>query len=305
MDEVAFSCSEVSAVSEVLQIHARPDFRRPTELRPFKIEFAEGSAIVRWGRTLVSCSTTFEEVQPHEDRPSEGMHVLTISSTRKLGQLVHGEMLDSIRNCLHKSRALDLEGLVIRIGELVFCLRSELVVQSNDGGLIEAMQVALVVSLMSLKLPSPRGTRPVVLHHLPLAVSFGYMDTGFYFVDPTALEEVALSGVMTVFANAQGELCGVHKNGGVGLRLRIMQQAEDLALDLVKVIHSEVMAQMGAAAPQNLRAFGEQRKKVEEPPATLEEMQKQIVAEMRGDDVPSEDDEENEPLDPALLALFQ
>lgn len=285
----------------------RPDLRAPDEMRSFKVTVASGSSVVQWGDTLVSCSTTFEEVPPHEDRPSEGMHTLSIASPRKLDPVVHGEALDSIRNCLHKTRALDLEGLVIRIGELVFILRSEVVVQSNDGGLIQAMHLALVSSLLSTRLPGPRGPRPVVLHHLPLAVTFGYSDTGFCFLDPTRLESAALQGEVTVFANAQGELCGVYKHGGIGLSLNVIQQAQDIAIDVIRNIHSELMTQIGTVAPQNLRTLCAPPVTTEKKePESLDELQKQIVAEMRGDETPNEnDDEEDEPLDPVLLGLFQ
>lgn len=299
------SVNEISAVAELLGTHQRPDLRAPEDLRPFKVDFSKDAAVVRLGDTLVSCRTLVERVPPHEDRPSEGIHQLGIQSIQRLNQSFHSEALDAIRNSLHKTRALDLESLVIKIGEEVYSLKSDIVIQNDDGGLMEAMHLAILASLLSTKLPGPRGPRPLVLHHLPIAVTFGYLENYFVITDPTYTESAALSGELTIFANAQNEVCGIHKNGGVGLPAALMEQLIDTSMDIAKFWHKELMDQMGPAAPQmlkNMVSCAQPKKEAE----SLPELQKQIIEEMKGVDESQEEgmEEDQEELDPSILALF-
>jgi hypothetical protein len=143
-----------------------------------------------------------------------------------------------------------------------------------------------------------------VLHHLPLAVSYAYLDTNFAFCDPTFLETAALSGSLTFFVNVQSEICGIYKNGGKSLPSPLIEQLVDAAVDVVNIWHRELMEQMGSDAPQMLKSMVQAPREEKRAPQNFQQLEREIVMEMRGNVEQPEDDEDEE-LPPSLLALFQ
>jgi exosome complex component RRP45 len=299
-DSRSFFCqNELQSMTALLSLHRRIDSRQPHEPRPFQVEFLPDSAVVHLGATLVSCSTITEQVLPREDRPSEGIHNVNITA---ISRADISDFVSQLQHTLHRTRALDLESLVIRIGELVWSLKSEIVILNNDGGLIAACHLALVSSLLSTKLPGPRGPRPLILHHLPLAVTYSFMETFYPYCDPTLLESAVLAGSLTIFVNVQNEVCGLYKSGGQPLPAVLVDQLIDAAVDVVNLWHRELMAQMGENAPQPLVNMVREVKKPAGAPKSVVELEKEIVSEMRGG---VEEEEEDEELAASLLALFQ
>jgi exosome complex component RRP45 len=313
-EQYGFTSNEKITITSVLKSHFRVDHRRPTQPRPFSVDFSVDSAVVHLGNTLVSCRTLAEQVSPHEDRPSEGMHTIQISSVLRIDDLFRREAIRELKTSLHRTRALDLESLVVRLGELVWSLRSEIVVLNNDGGLLSAMHLALVSSLLSTKLPGPREPRPIVLHHLPLAVTIGYLDNHCLFVDPTGLEATAMRGCVAVFANVSRELCGIYKIGGGPIVSMLVDHFVDVAIDVAADWHRELMRQMGSSAPPMLSNLcGATAEAQREEVGDVAQLETQIRRAMQGktesegepEKEEAEEDEEDEEMPPSLLALFQ
>lgn len=340
-----YSQNEVQSMETLLTLGSiRADGREKMDVRPISFEFSINSAIVHIGKTLVSCSTSAEIIKPTEERPSEGLHQISLQSPNRISKSFQTEALVQIRDCLHRTRALDLESLVLKIGEEVWCLKSDIVVLNNDGGLYEAANLALIGSLLFTKLPGPRGPRPVVLHHLPIAVTFGYLNTSksikfdrsrpypqpICFADPTYLESLALDGFLTIFANAQGEICAIHKNGGVPLSTFVFPAQSDShvniaiehALQVAKQWHVSLMKQMGELAPPSLANIIPLHEKEEEKSTEhmdIESIEQSVLDDFRKvgnrelkEDVASTKYEETAPnnfdedeeIDPSVLAFF-
>ena len=331
-----YTDNEVQSIQSLLvNAGVRPDGRMMDESRPVIYEFSRNSAIVRLGRTIVSCVTTPELASPSEERPAEGIHQLSLSSPRWMNKDFQTEVLVNVRDCLHRTRALDLESLVVRIGEQVWRLRSEIVILDNDGGLFEAVNMAVIGSLLHTMLPGSRGLRPIVLHHLPFAVSFGFLDYSklpsfdrnqsytqpLCVVDPTFQESVALNGMLTVFVNAQNEICAIHKNGGVSLSSFIfpfqsdthVNMAIETALKIAKKWHLSLMQQMGKNAPPSLAKLvlptDFETDKDQEPQKQTELNIQNIEEEVRNEfkqeaEATKDDEDESEMINPALLSLF-
>ncbi|KAH0794400.1 exosome complex component RRP45A isoform X1 [Histomonas meleagridis] len=298
--------NEMRAMENILQTERRVDGRQPQETRYFRIEFSTNSAVVHLGKTLVTCTTTISQEKPDDDRPSEGRHVISISSPHKLDYSFQADTVYQLRAALHHTRALDLESLVIKIGELVWNLKSDIVIQNNDGGLIEACHLALVSSLLSTKLPGPRGLRAIVIHHLPIAITFGFLEAHLIFVDPTLKESSVLKGFLTIFANAQGEICAIHKNGGLPVRQNVIDIAVDKAFEIVRLWHAELMKQMGPNAPPLLKQIISQKsEEIMETPKTEEEIQREVVEEFQEAAKEEDYEDEDEEVDPSLLSLLQ
>ena len=304
------------SITDILNTERRIDGRRAHDTRKFQIEFSNNSTIVRLGKTLVSCTNTLTQEKPPEERPSEGRHVITISSPYYGDYAFHTEAINQIRNVIHKTRALDLESLVIKIGELIWCLKSEIVILNNDGGLIEAMNLALVTSLLSTKIQGPRGLRPLVLHHLPIAITFGIFEPHLIFTDPNVIEASVMKGSITIFGNALGELCGIYKNGGIPLRQTSINAVIEQAIEIVKIWHVEIMNQMGPNAPQMLKQIIKEEPKApsnEENEEDVNKNDKEIIKEVTEEfkDISKEEsdsemfDDEGEEIDPGLLSFLQ
>ena len=77
------------------------------------------------------------------------------------------------------------------------------------------------------------------------------------YVDPTVIEASACNGFMTIFSNAQGEICAIHKSGGVSLNSTTMINCIDIAMDISKSWHKSIMDQMGDEAPPLLKKLTE------------------------------------------------
>lgn len=328
-----YTRNEIDSMKNMLSAcNTRADGREKMEVRPVTFEFSKNSAIVHIGKTLVSCSTSAEIIKPTEERPSEGVHQISIQSPNRILKSFQTEAIVHIRECLHRTRALDLESLVLRIGEEVWCLKSDIIILNNDGGLYEAANLALIGSLLSTKLPGPRGPRPIVLHHLPIAVTFGYLDFHKFprparlqpypqplcFADPTYLETLALDGIVNIYANAQGEICAIHKNGGIPLSTLVFPPNPDshiniaieYALQVAKIWHKSLMKQMGNRAPPSLANIVPLEDEVEEETPIIpnnenpQEIERKVIEEFREEAASDKYEEEDEGINPALLSLF-
>ena len=256
--------SEVNSMKELLEKRMRADGRSQTDVREISIEFSDSASVIKLGSTIVSCKITKKEALADEDRPNQGFFSVGLSTSQKLDPDFRTETLNSIRDIIKKNNALDIESLVIKMGQLVWDLRAEIVILENDGGLYEAMTFAVIIALLSTKLPSTREPKPLVMHHLPIPVTFAFLDDHFYFLDPTVIEAAACNGFMTIFADAQGEICAIHKNGGVPISSTIMAECIDIAMDVSKYWHKSIMDQMGDDAPPLLKNLTQWRDENEE-----------------------------------------
>nr|GEX23060.1 exosome complex component RRP45A-like isoform X1 [Tanacetum cinerariifolium] len=70
-----------------------------------------------------------------------------------------------------------------------------------------------------------REPLPLIIHHLPVAVTFGFIgDENIVVIDPTHYEEAVMGGSMTATLNTNGDVCAIQKAGGAGvLQSSIMQ----------------------------------------------------------------------------------
>ncbi|CAH1436025.1 unnamed protein product [Lactuca virosa] len=66
---------------------------------------------------------------------------------------------------------------------------------------------------------------PLIIHHLPVAVTFGfYGKENIVVIDPTHHEEGLMGGSMTATLNTNGEVCAIQKAGGEGVLQSVIMQ---------------------------------------------------------------------------------
>ncbi|KAI5061970.1 hypothetical protein GOP47_0022509 [Adiantum capillus-veneris] len=259
----------------------RVDGRRPFDSRRLNIKFSreDGSAEVQLGQTLVMCAVSGQLVQPFPDRPNEGsLSVFTefspmADSTFEPGRQGENavELGRVIDRGLRESRAVDTESLCVLAGKAVWSLRVDICILDNGGNLIDAASIAALAALLSFRRPEcstggedgqeivihppeVREPLPLILHHLPIAVTFAFFGDGDLVVmDPSYKEELVMKGRLTVTMNVHGDICAVQKGGGVGVSSGEIMRCLRIASTKVADVTSSL--KKAAEAHETERAF--------------------------------------------------
>ncbi|XP_021771004.1 exosome complex component RRP45A-like isoform X2 [Chenopodium quinoa] len=212
---------------------------------------------------------TAQLVQPYRDRPNEGsLNIYTEFSPMADPSFEAGRPGESaielgriIDRGLRESRAVDTESLCVLAGKLVWSVRLDLHILDNGGNLLDAANVAALASLMTFRRPvctlggedgqevvvhppEVQEPLPLIVHHLPIAVTFGFMTENILVVDPTYYEEAVMKGKLTATINASEDVCAIQKAGEIGVAPSVVMQclriAAAKAADLTSKIENAV-----------------------------------------------------------------
>lgn len=249
--------NEKKFIETALQSDLRIDGRRPFEYRNISIKFSrvDGSAEVQLGQTHVMGFVTTQLVQPYKDRPNEGtLSIFTEFSpmadpsfeTGRPGEAAV-ELGRVIDRGLRESRAVDMESLCVISGKLVWAVRVDLHILDNGGNLIDGANIAALAALLTFRRPEcslggedgqevivhppeVREPLPLIIHHLPIAVTFAFFSNETNVViDPTHYEEAVMGGRMTATLNANNDVCAIQKAGGEGVLQSVIMQCLRIA----------------------------------------------------------------------------
>ncbi|KAI4354689.1 hypothetical protein L6164_003536 [Bauhinia variegata] len=235
----------------------RVDGRRPFDYRKLTIKFGrdDGSSEVQLGQTHVMAFVTAQLVQPYRDRQNEGtLSIFTEFSPMadpsfepgRPGELAV-ELGRIIDRGLRESRAVDMESLCVLSGKLAWAIRIDIHILDNGGNLVDASNIAALAALLTFRRPEcslggedgqqvvvhppeEREPIPLIVHHLPIAVTFGFFSNeNIMVIDPTHHEESVMTGRMTATLNANGDVCAIQKAGGEGIFQRVIMHCLQLA----------------------------------------------------------------------------
>lgn len=287
MRDKSVSTAERTFVAACVSAGRRLDGRRLTDSRHVKLSLGPiwGFAELSFDKTHVVASTTVEPITPPSDRSNEGSLSIVLdlspasseSSARDaLQRTAVSVSTAETRNCIDKfvreSRAIDTEALCILAGVKVWSVRVEVDVINDDGNCVDACVMAVMASLMHARRPDVTVTgkdvrihpmderEPVALpvHHVPLSVTFALFGAGkpyesdYVILDPVKKEEISSGGAISFAFNAQGEVCGVYKAGGLPLELesfvRCSELGEQRALQLTGIL-KDALANASAQHP--------------------------------------------------------
>lgn len=287
MRDKSVSTAERTFVAACVSAGRRLDGRRLTDSRHVKLSLGPiwGFVELSFDKTHVVASTAIEPITPPSDRANEGSLSIVLdlspasseSSARDaLQRTAVSVSATETRNCIDKfvreSRAIDTEALCILAGVKVWSVRVEVDVINDDGNCVDACVMAVMASLMHARRPDvtitgkevrihPMDERePVALpvHHVPLSVTFALFGAGkpyegdYVILDPVKKEEIASSGAVSFAYNAQGEVCGVYKAGGLPLELdsfvKCSELGEQRALQLTGIL-KDALANASAQHP--------------------------------------------------------
>ncbi|XWS42878.1 hypothetical protein CRYUN_Cryun16bG0051900 [Craigia yunnanensis] len=277
--------NEKNFIKTALLSEIRIDGRKPLEFRNIIINFGreDGLAEVQLGQTRVMGIVTAKLVQPYRDRPNEGtLSIYTEFSPMADPSFEIGRPGESavelgriIDRGLRESKAVDTESLCIVAGKLVWAIRIDLHILDNGGNLVDAANIAALAALMTFRRPEcslggedgqeviihppeMREPLPLIVHHLPIAVTFGFfIDESIVVIDPTHNEEAVMAGRMVATVNANGDICAIQKAGGEGVSQRVIMQCLQLATtkaaDITKQIKQAVEAYNSERALQKIK----------------------------------------------------
>ncbi|MEM1976623.1 MAG: exosome complex protein Rrp42, partial [Nitrososphaerota archaeon] len=144
----------------------RIDGRRPTDLRPIKIETgllskAEGSALVSMGSTKILTGIKVEVGAPFPDRPDEG----TFTVNAELLPLASAsfepgppdergiELARVVDRSLREGGVIDLKKLCLIEGEKVYVLFIDIYVLDYDGNYFDPSLISALAALATAKIP--------------------------------------------------------------------------------------------------------------------------------------------------------
>ena len=85
----------------------------------------------------------------------------------------------------------------------------------------------------------------MIVHHVPLSTTFALLNATTCIVDPLLSEEQVALGTLTVTANKFGEICGVHKAGGVPIDQRLLLRCTEIALERARRLTALITTSLG------------------------------------------------------------
>ncbi|KAL0558809.1 hypothetical protein IC582_003391 [Cucumis melo] len=251
------SVNEKKFIETALLSDLRVDGRCPFDYRNLTINFGkdDGSSEVQLGQTHVMGFVTAQLVQPYRDRPNEGtLSIYTEFSPMADPSFEPGRPGESavelgrvIDRGLRESRAVDMESLCVVSGKSVWAIRVDLHILDNGGNLVDAANIAALAALSTFRRPEcslsgddgqevivhppeVREPLPLIIHHLPIAVTFAFFRSeSILVIDPTHCEEAVMGGRMTVTLNANNDVCAIQKAGGEGVLKSVIMQCLRIA----------------------------------------------------------------------------
>ncbi|KAF1002863.1 hypothetical protein AG4045_001414 [Apium graveolens] len=279
------SVNETKFIENSLLSDLRVDGRRPFDYRRLIIKFGrdDGSSEVQLGNTHVMAFVTSQLVQPYRDRPNEG----TLSFYTEFSPMADpsfeagrpGELAVELGRIidrgLRESKAVDTESLCVISGKLVWSVRIDVHILDNGGNLVDAANIAALAALSTFRRPEctlggedgqeliihPPEVRepiPLIIHHLPVAVTFGFIGKeNIVVIDPTHYEETVMGGRMTVTLNTNGDVCAIQKAGGDGVLPSVESFNTERALRKIKRHNSSAAVDVSEPAQKGGTEFSD------------------------------------------------
>lgn len=231
----------------------RIDGRRPTDLRPIKIETgllskAEGSALVSMGSTKILTGIKVEVGAPFPDRPDEG----TFTVNAELLPLASAsfepgppdergiELARVVDRSLREGGVIDLKKLCLIEGEKVYVLFIDIYVLDYDGNYFDPSLISALAALATAKIPryeivdgKPQKTDEyfsLELNSLPFTAMVGVIGEKFL-LDPQLEEEKVLDVSLVVGADEKGDITCVQKSSPGQIPVELMDSIIDAVIE--------------------------------------------------------------------------
>ena len=255
---------QLEYILKLLKRGERADNRGLLDYRPLgiilsPIEKAEGSALVKLGKTQVLVGVKLDLGSPFEDRPNEGVlqvhaeFVPLASPSFEPGPPDENavELARVIDRSIREPKVIKLDELVLEPGRLVWVIYNDIYLIDHAGNAIDASMIASMLALASAKLPSlvkteegyriNRGLkeRSLPVSSLVATVTMAIIEDAIL-VDPSMEEENIADTLLTIAVDEKERICGVQKRGEKGVSRSILDKAVDVAVEKSKWLISQM-----------------------------------------------------------------
>ena len=231
MAENFLSCQPEEYYQRFIDHDIRPDGRKLDEYRPINIgigsiKTADGSAVLKIGKTTVVCGIRAQLTDPPILKPNEGYLVITVDIpgiSRGVSKFASEEaktLNQTVQEMVNNSKMFDVKSLNIEPSKLSWALFCDVIVCNNDGNALDACMLALVGALKNTQLPNVtvEEDNPIpivnsaiknnlVLSEIPVCVSTAIFRDNYVILDPNAEEEQLSSGMSIVCTLGKGTMC--------------------------------------------------------------------------------------------------
>lgn len=235
----------------------RADGRSFTQYRPITIERniikkAEGSALVKLGKTQVMVGIKIQPGEPFPDAPNRGV-IVTNAELVPLASPIfepgppneYGiELARVVDRGVRESGAVDLDALCIVPGEKVWVIFIDIHILDDCGNIMDASSLGAIAALLGATVPASRfglgEDFPLPVKDIPIAttaVEFG--DVVLF--DPDIDEEAIADAKLTVITKTDGTICGMQKSGPGMLSEEQVYRIVDIACENAKEIREKFL----------------------------------------------------------------
>ena len=242
-------------ITDLAREGKRIDARTLNQFREVSVEVgpiksAQGSALVKVGKTQVMAGIKVEHAEPFADKPDSGMLIVNAellplaSPTFEPGRPDENaiELARVVDRGIRESNAIDLDKLVIKSGEDVWAVFIDIYVLDHDGNLIDASALAAIAALLNAKPPEDEAwTLPEFpIQKKPVAVTVAKINNKLI-IDPCLDEEGVMDARISIATIEDGSICAMQK-GGIGCFSR---EELEQAYELARTEGAELRAKLG------------------------------------------------------------
>jgi exosome complex component RRP42 len=238
------------------------DEYREIKIIPNYIEKAEGSAIVKIGKSKVICGVKTQLGEPYPDSPDSGVVTATVETTPIASPNYEsgpprGPAIELARvtdRAIRESNAVNNDQLVVKSGKSVWIIFLDMYILDHDGNLFDALELAAISALMNTKLPDTKivknddgieeveileTSKPLKMDDTPISCTFAKIGDNII-VDPILKEEGIQDARITFAFNEKGEICSTQKGESGYFSIEELKKCIDIAAEKTKEIRSHL-----------------------------------------------------------------
>jgi len=229
------------------------DHGKRTDGRAFdEYREAEGSAIVKIGRTKVIAGVKAQLGNPYPDTPNSGVVTATVELT-PIGSpdFESGPPRD---RAIEVARVTDraIRALVLIPGKKVWILFIDLYVLDHDGNMFDACELAALSALKNTQIPEFKivkddngeetvelleTTKPLQIDHFPISCTFAKLGKNLI-LDPGLKEETIQDTRLTLSFTEENKICATQKGETGSFTTEEIKKCIDIAEERSKEIRS-------------------------------------------------------------------
>ncbi len=237
------------------------EFRKITIIPGF-VPKAEGSAIVKIGRTKVIAGVKAQIGEPFPDTPDEGVVTATVELVPIASPIFESgpprepaiELARVSDRAIRESKCVNEESLVIESGKHVWVIFIDIYVLDQDGNLFDACEIAATAALMNTQLPDTKTvtdengnevielletTHPLKLDYIPISCTFSKIGKHII-VDPVLKEEGIEDARITFAYRDDNKICATQKGENGTFTIDEIKKCLDIASERTKEIRSNL-----------------------------------------------------------------